>query len=304
MGGTPQGPYGKPPSGQPAPMQEGDFTPAVRNRKIDFATCEIDPPSAAYVDVDDTIILGTIQPLDTKAVNATIRILRPHGAIETVFLQLTPGFAGTLYTVSQQLLEGYILSAGITLTSNTALLGPCYAWLTLRRFGAGLGNLTRTLISGNLQLNRAISWPERQALSPTEEALQILTFSIGNPAAGVDITYSVPVAMRLTLFVFGAQLVTSATAGTRTATLEILFGGNVVAAIDATATQAPSLTRHYTGYGNGFAGGSGGTNIYWPLPSPTVLAGSMQLVTSTANLSATDQWSNVWIMAGMQADLF
>jgi hypothetical protein len=34
MGGTPQGPYGKPPSGQPAAMQQGDFTPAARRPEL------------------------------------------------------------------------------------------------------------------------------------------------------------------------------------------------------------------------------------------------------------------------------
>jgi hypothetical protein len=34
VGSTPQGPYGKPPSGQPAAMQPGDFTPAAPRPRL------------------------------------------------------------------------------------------------------------------------------------------------------------------------------------------------------------------------------------------------------------------------------
>lgn len=291
MGNTPQGPYGKPPSGQPAPFDPNDFAVAQKNRDVNFRTCEVDPPSPFYVDVDDIWELGTLQFSNSASIRANIRILRPHGGIETVQIPLGGLSAGAAATITRVEREGYVLSANITWETSAPGFGPWFAWLKITRAGTGVPNVARTLIAGYLDNHSTLSWPEHIPQRPAEGAGFIINNSVGNPAAGVDWVFTNPTGARATVMGVFAQLVTSAAAATRTATLKITDGANIAFLVDATATQIASITNQYTGYCGGFAGGSGGTHIYWPLPAPYLLGTGWTIGTVTNNIQAADQWS-------------
>jgi hypothetical protein len=303
MGSTPQGPYGKPPSGQPAPYQEGDFTPAAKNRVVNFADCEIDPPSEYYMDVDDQWILGAIQPISVNNIQAVLRILRPHGGIETVLIPLTVPTVGAVSTLTRPEREGYLLSASITFQGAPAGLGPWFAWLAVQRAGSTLGNQARIVSSGNLQPNRCLSWPERAPRGPLDEPGTVFSQGIGAAGAGAEVTISAPAFTRVLATMVSWQLVTSAAVATRTSNLRITDGANNLLIVAASLTQAASLTIRYCGYSSGFLGGVNATLAYYPLPEPLYVNGPWTIGTTTNNLQAGDQYQNIGWGGLVWADL-
>jgi len=297
MADAPQGPYGLPPTGQPTPLADGEFVPAIKNRDVNFATCEIDPPSAEYLDVDDVLVLEVIQNGSFNTVNANLRILRPHGRIETVQLSVVGTVGNTLQSVTRNEREGYILSAMVVSAATVNAGNPIFARLGIRRGATGPANEFRVLCAGYLTTSQGMSWPDRQPMQSAEGPGWPLSISVGNPAAGADWTYTLPTTQRLDVYGVHALLTTSATAGTRTVTLKVTDGANTLFLIDATNTQAISLAYDYTMYPSSFAGGSAGTHQYIPLPEPLVLMQGWTIGTTTANISATDQWSAIRITA-------
>jgi hypothetical protein len=293
MGSTPQGPYGKPPSGQPAPMQEGDFTPAARNHLVSVGECEVDPPIWLYVTVEDIFVLAAFSIASNTNVQANIRLLKPKGGVEQIILSIPATNAGGVTSTSQQAREGYLLSAELLSNTAGALNYPCFAWLALNRGGTAANLGHRLITAGYLNNNFGPSYPERAPMRPTDGAGTVTVQLVGNPAAGSDWSFAIPGNSRFQLTAVHAKLVTSSTAGTRTASLQFKDGsGNVLGIIDATATQALSTTIDYTGITGAFAGGGGGVHNYWPLP-PITLGQSFTIGTTTANLAAGDQWSAI-----------
>lgn len=303
MGGTPQGPQGLQPPGQPAPMQPGDFETTVKNRDFYFAHEGIDPPMGMYITAEDAFLLGCLSNAGNTALRLNMRIYRAKRGVVQVQYDLAPGPGNTAVSIFRPEMEGILLSAGISAVAGFGAGTRPYVWLEVMRGGNSVNNASLTLIAGYASNNFPISWPTMEPKRGIDAAGTIGSFGPGAPAAGADWTFTASPLTRYQIVGLSALLTTSATAGTRTATLKITDGANTLALIDATATQAPSLAYQYTGLSGGFVGGIAGTHQYWPLSAPLIISSGYTIGTVTANLAATDQWSNVVLFGLMQAEL-
>ena len=299
----PDAPFGLAPTGQPAPMQEGEFTPAARNQEVHFATCEIDPPSQNYIDVDDTFFCGFLpQNTVTNGPIINLRILRPKGQIELVQFAMVGTSGGTYFTQSFKTREGYLLSAEILPGAGVAANTFQFATLSIRRGGSGITNEQRLLISDYLTTNIGASWPERPTQRPSSGPGIVFSVAVGNPAAGSDWLFTSPVAQRFSVTYITATLATSATVATRTASLVISDAVAALATIDSLSTQAAGLTNTYSGLNGAFQGGTGLTHFYWPIPQPTLLGSGWRIASLTNNIQAGDQWSLIRLGGILWAD--
>lgn len=303
MGNTPQGPYGAPPSGQPGPMQDGDFTPAVRNASVHFATCEIDPPTALYIDVDDQFVLGAISDVNPGAVTCNLRILRPHGQIETVKIEVNLVTVNTLVTQTIGTREGYLLSAHIAPSAGFNANVLAYCFLAMQRGGSARAQQSRLLIAGYPKISTGLSWPDHQPVLAADGPGCTVAFAVGNPAAGADWAFTLSGQYRMQVNYVCATLTTSAAVATRTAALKISNGATTLAIVDSPTTQAASLANTYSGVFGGFSGGTGGTHLYWPLSTPTIIGGGYTIGTTTSNIQAADQWSAIVVGGIVWADI-
>jgi hypothetical protein len=283
-------------------MQDGDFTPAERNRYVHVASCEIDPPIANYVTVDDVWILGAATYFVSQSVTAQLRIMRPNGEVKSVQLQLKVTANSSITTMVQNELEGYLLSAAITPVASQSPADFTYVWLGIQRNGSGRSNFYRQLIGDYVNSNFGPSWPDREARRPTDLAGALIEQTVANPAAGADWSFAMLGVTRATFCTVFAQLVTSANVATRTAALQITDGANVLAIVDSTTTQVASLTTQYTGYCSSPLGGTGGTHAYWPLPAPLILRPGWTIGSLTNNIQAGDQWSLIRLVFLGQAE--
>lgn len=291
MGNPPQGPYGLPATGQPAPMQPGDFTSAVMNHQLRVADCEVDPPVNLYVDVDDVFFVTAWSLQGPWNAHLTIRLLTMHGKIETItFPNITVG-VGSIIQKRQVGREGYLLSCSLNTETGATVKMPNYCTVALQRMGADQAAVARTLIAGQVRPLSGLGWPDTPVRQPMDVQPTPFTFTVGSPAAGADWTTTINANTRVMLVGVNAQLVTAVAAATRTASLKITDGANLLYLVDATSTQIASLTYIYSGYPNGFSGGIAGTHQYWPLPAPFLLGPGYTVSSVTANIQGADQWS-------------
>lgn len=303
MGGTPEGPYGLPPSGQPIPLQPGDFTSASWPRRVLFDNCEIDPPGQYYVDLDDTWVLGCVANFAGASIVANVRLLRPTRGISPVQLQLAAPTANTIATMTQAESEGFVIAANIMPAAAIALGQYIYAWLSLRRGGAGVTNLYQTVAAGYLLNNFGLSWPSEQPQSPTFGEGTLHSIGVGNPAPGSDWAYTVPALTRVRLLSLAATLTSSSTAATRTAHLIMNDGANTLYEAAASTTQLLSLAYNYIGANTGYANATDATFVQWPLYGKVLLGAGHRILSSTSSIQSGDQWSAIRLLVQEYADL-
>lgn len=122
--------------------------------------------------------------------------------------------------------------------------------------------------------------------------------TISQPAAGVELLKVVPAGQYWTLASFGSLYTASAAVATRTPTLIIDDGANVLARIPAggvgvTASQAPSVS--WANYGVTIS--STGVAYISTLPTGIVLQPGWRIRTLTNLMDTADQWSPANIVA-------
>lgn len=111
-----------------------------------------------------------------------------------------------------------------------------------------------------------------------------------DPAANVEISYTVPARTLIELTSVRFALVTDANAATRRVTLTIDDGTNVVAEIGSQVTQAASLTYQYTfGLLGPDRSSVAGTSVLQGLPAIVVQPG-WRIKTVTASIQTTDNY--------------
>jgi len=142
----------------------------------------------------------------------------------------------------------------------------------------------------------ALCYAVDMSIHSIEQAAAEQPFSVAQPAAGQNWTFTVPANTVYKLDTFSFTLVTSATVATRFITLEFTdASGNIIFAATNGTGQAASLTARTTAsrFINYLAvAGSNASGSQFPLPDVWLPAGYIVKVVTT-NLDAADQFSAV-----------
>jgi hypothetical protein len=282
-----------------------DLTPAPLTgpgSSVSFNLSKLSPPSALYVERDDSIVVQVASFLggsDTVTFNA--RLLTVDGVIMPIQRQIPclPNNAQNSVTISGA--EGFLLTAS-ALTSNATQRGQCFVRAFINRGAFTSLQPGQTLFADYITLNQGTSFPNGRILAPEESVGMVNTLGVNAPAAGSDFQIQIPTNTRVRIMSVTAQLATNATAATRTAELLIKSGVTTVLRIPASATQIASLTNTYNGSTAFNSTAQPVTDIQWLIPSNLHLAQGFSIVSATANIQAGDQWSLVnmiveqWLM--------
>lgn len=231
----------------PVPIagQVEDENPYVR--RIVFARQEIDPPGDEYLTVDDVMVLSLWSPTAASTVQLSVRILAPSGVVDPRFEILAGQTTGTTpATLVLRNMEGFLLSASIT--SPNAPSGQAFVTLEIVR-GRGSADLTRgaVLIAGYPDQGRSIGYPETPVRSSLDGRgmMRIVTGAV--PAAGAEISDTVPAGRQWILRAARFTLVASAVVAIRRVSLTIDDGlGNVPLQASAAGTQVAGVTQVYS----------------------------------------------------------
>jgi len=200
----------------------------------------------------------------------------------------------TTTTVLDALGTGYLLNLSCYATGSP-LIGQVFVIVQILRGLTGATFLVGTLLQGYVTTTQTLGWPGSPIATSIEGGGVIKAITGTTPAAGAEVSETVPTGARWELLSFTGQLTTSAAAGARLPNLKLLQGGIVVVQSAAVASVGPSSGATWVweqGMPLAAAVAAGvnvsGLNIRLPL-----LAGSM-IVTTTAALAAGDQWGSVF----------
>jgi molybdopterin-binding protein len=256
---------------------------------------DADPPPAHYVEVNDQLQILTFANGGPLSVIVNVRMLGLDGQIHP--LQFLGAIVnGSVPTITRfQLMEGFILSATVSVQSGLPNGNVCYASLSLVRSQFGVGNVYITLCAGYVQTNYQISYPTMPPQRTTDGPGIVTSLIINAPAAGADLTVTVPAALRWRLVSISASLTTSATVANRQPALQLDDGANVFALIPSGNTQVASTTATYT-WGDGLvlSTAAAGQNTT-ASPGNCLLEAGFRVRTLTTGIQAADQWTAAWM---------
>lgn len=169
--------------------------------------------------------------------------------------------------------------------------GAAYSTVTLARGGSATQLPLIPLIADNLSNSNFIGWPGSPVRQSVEGPGTIRIVRGTQPAAGAEMLEAVPTGARWRLLAIAIGLSTSATNAqrrVRVVTREPVFAAqSSYFSTPILQIQNKEVTYHILGTLS-FAT-TGGNIVLGPLPNPILLAGH-QVVSSTANLQADDQF--------------
>jgi len=311
---------GLPPPGVPRPLAEGEFVQSAPSNVVTFSIQGVEPPSPLYVQRDDVLAIYGESFRDAEILYITARMLPasppvtgqpapaagPQAApvskpgstpIGVIQAQLQMPTARTPYLIGIPLMEGYLLSVGVSATQAWGRSETFVRGFIQRNFPASepIWN-SLPLFSDSPSILHLIGWPWGRTLHPTEGPGYPLVIHPADMGGGIDLSISQAAQDRWRIQSIKADLVTSAAVATRTVRILVMDNaGNIFWKMAANATQAASLTYTYNFSSTSGATLTDPTMIYVPLPAGLVISRASALLTSTINLQGADQWKNIYI---------
>jgi hypothetical protein len=289
--GDPRGP-GMKGSGGWFPVGVAQEEVAIKSTPGDvcFSFDNVYPWDGVYVRQDDALFIS-ILAVGGQGVNLQYRLLRPDGQV--LVSQETIGNLGTRSQnfVTRQLAEGVLLSVAVFPTPSEGAGTYTYVAVELRRQSLATSGPHQVLCAGYLSQACPLSWPGAVLQRPTDGA-GIRRGIVGTtPAAGADISETVPANTRWQLLALRASLTTAVAAANRFPGFKIFVNGSVTFLAHANAAQVASTTDAYSiGIGLPFYSDTIGGFII-PFPTLVILNSGDLINSDTVAIQAADQWT-------------
>jgi len=219
------------------------------------------------------------------------RFLSTTGEITPFIFVQTANSARTTTTSDLQLGDGWLLGITVRPSIGAPAWGQTFVSLRVIRGQTGATIALATLAADYVTDVARLAWPGSPTGSPSDTPGVIRAVTGTNPAAGAEITETVPTGARWRVVSIGATLVTDGTVATRRASLTYDDGATVFFRSAQVQTQLASVTRRYT-----WAAGLPVETIISAeaavagLPVGGILTGGMRILTATESLQAADDW--------------
>lgn len=190
--------------------------------------------------------------------------------------------------------EGYLVNLAVFAVGAAPLTGQTFVCIKLIRGLTGATIVLGLLLGGYVTAEQGLGWPGSPIGSSLDGEGVLRPITGTDPAAGVNISETVPTGARWQLFSLAADFFTDATAGVREVLLTIDDSGALyhLASIQP-FQQAPSTSRRYcwaTGMPLGTSLGVQNLATLAGLPSPCYLLAGHRVQTYVANFAAGDNW--------------
>lgn len=263
-----------------------DFVPRTAAPQVTFRTKDTEPPSTLYVSQEDSLQIRAFSYLAGQSLLVLLRTLRPDGTVFQTTQQFQLAAVQTLQTFTLNLEEGYLL--GLLIAYQATGVAPHTNWLAV--------NLVRNasvqvLVSGSVTPGAFLGWPGGPMNMPRDGAGFIRSITGTVPAAGAEISETVPANLRWRLLAFRYSLTSAVAVANRETNLTMDDGVNIFVSDTSSTTQAASLTNIYSWMQNAQRQAAAQSALF-TLPLPDVyLEGGFRIRTSTTNIQAADQYT-------------
>jgi hypothetical protein len=254
----------------------------------------LDAPSPVYLSGEEALRITSY--CNTSNVTLTIngRLLRADGSPIPINERHVPGSSRAAGSSIFPLSEGWLLGLVVTPASGVSVVGACWVVLDLVRGTGGSAQLVQTLGYGYVTTRSGFSWPGGVNLLGTDGPGMLRSIAGTTPAAGADISETVPTGARWEPISFTAQLVTGVAVGNRIVELNFDDGTTIYMRTSAQFNQVASRTDQYAFFqGSQAQAETNVSRVQVPIPVNARLAAGHRIRTNTTGLLAADQWSAV-----------
>lgn len=250
------------------------------------------PNALEYIGVDDVLQVTGWADNSSNPLQIQVRILEPNGRISSLPLSFNPTASRAATTKQFPLVEGFLLSLDITSQGPTRTGQWTYATAGLVKASAATSIIFKTFCAGYVGVNSGLAYPETAFQRPTDGSGVTKSITGAVPAAGADISDTVPVFTRWRLISMRATLTTAITVANRLVSVTLDDGANIFTQTPSNFTQAASIVNIYNLFDSApYLNVPFNTETLAPLPSNVFLGPGFRIRTSTAGIQATDQWS-------------
>lgn len=247
-------------------------------------------PGAIYVQNGHALRLAAYSSLAGVTLVLEGLLLTLEGRIETVRQELAPTSDRVITRVLAGIREGWLLAGHVRAIGGTPRMGRVYARVELVLGRTGDVLPIATLAQGYVTETTWLTWPFDMSRNSVEGRGAVRTYLGTDPAAGVEVSETVPTGARWRVIAFNATLTADATVANRTPAITIDDGTSIVWQAGYNGSIAASGGAAVAwGHGAG-AFGSTGNGAISPLPTDMILAAGYRVRTSTSGLQAGDNW--------------
>lgn len=257
----------------------------------------MDQPKPASVDVDgfyfggdDALALTSWNSLANVVVVVSGRFVHVDGHVEPFSEVHVPATNRTATTTRHARACGWLTDLSIVVTGATPQRGQTYVRVDVVRGLVSSGVVLSTLVQGYVTATKRLAYPGSVVEDSLAGAGALRSLTGTDPAAGVEVSETVPTGARWRLVSVEVTLVTDATVANRRIHLFVDDGTNVYFETHNNTAQTASTTiRHSFGAGVGLVVGDGVSAVA-PLPVALLLGAGHRFRSSTSGIVAGDNF--------------
>lgn len=251
-------------------------------------THHIKPDYGFYVQSDDRIACVVLSSVASLVVRFSGYYLSAKGEVNEYAIDVTPTSDRAATSQIQSIGEGFILSCRTSLVSGNANRGQCYVRAGIQRnTGTPVLPLAR-LLAGYLTDDYTPSFPFGKIEGPLEGPGNIRSITGTDPAAGAEVSETVPTGARWRVHVLNVQLVSDLTVATREVQIVMDDGTTIVHRQPSGIGQIASLTIPYFFSNAGAAQGASQNQVRSLVFPPLPMLAGYRIRTVTTALQAGD----------------
>lgn len=247
-----------------------------------------------YLTGSETLRLTVYNSAAGVTVTFSGRRYDPDVGISEFAHRLVPTTARVATVLDVPAGAGWLLGCAVRVTAGTPQDGQTYAVVEVGNGAGGAFNALDVLCGDTISAAKRLAWPGSALRGPLDGAGAIRTIAGTSPAAGAEISETVPAGARWQLLAFRVLITTSAVVGNRApyltiddGTMEYFSAGqNVV-----TAASSNKINRWTAGVSLN-TGGIAGQAVQ-ALGTMQMLTAGHRIRTSTTAIDVGDQYSAV-----------
>ncbi len=265
------------------------MTPPMMSQ-ITFNTREVPAPAPLYITRDDILVLRVRNSVAGINVTCRGRYLGRDGQVHRFSEFVVPTSDRASNNLQIELDDGFLLSVTVAVGETEVVRrGQTFVQAFLQH-GSVEAAYQQLLVSDYVTQQAPVGWPGGILRSSIEGPGVLRSITGTDPAAGAEISETVPVNARWRLSVLSAVLVTDATAVTRQVEFLLDDGATILFDEQHPFGQTASLTWRYTAADVGWMHTAASTRPLLPIPPDLFLFQGWRIRTVTLNIVAGDNW--------------
>lgn len=220
------------------------------------------------------------------------RRLSETGTVEAFSFVHTPASNRTAAASVFGLGRGALLNVVVYADAGTPVLGQTFVILQIIRGLSGPVVVLGVLLQGYVTSTQALGWPGSPIQHSYEGQGALRTIVGTTPAAGAEISETVPTGARWQLLSLATQFTASIVGSSREFALRLINGGGAVHFTSATGFSLQATQVAQLSYAQGSPAIAGSANFVYlaNLPTDSKLLAGASIQTVTAGMKAGDQY--------------